>query len=57
MHEYHTRHKFIVCLFHSKLADFGVSAKNKYTMQKRDSFIGTPYWYVNGECFVMIKEA
>ncbi|XP_023221095.1 serine/threonine-protein kinase 10-like isoform X2 [Centruroides sculpturatus] len=27
-----------------KLADFGVSAKNKSTMQKRDSFIGTPYW-------------
>ncbi|RWS22020.1 hypothetical protein B4U80_09636, partial [Leptotrombidium deliense] len=27
-----------------KLADFGVSAKNKHTMQKRDSFIGTPYW-------------
>lgn len=29
-----------------KLADFGVSAKNKSTLQKRDSFIGTPYWYV-----------
>ena len=28
------------------VADFGVSAKNKHTMQKRDSFIGTPYWYV-----------
>lgn len=27
-----------------KIADFGVSAKNKFTMQKRDSFIGTPYW-------------
>ncbi|GFY62175.1 hypothetical protein TNIN_177161 [Trichonephila inaurata madagascariensis] len=27
-----------------KLADFGVSAKNKDTLQKRDSFIGTPYW-------------
>ncbi|XP_054167403.1 serine/threonine-protein kinase 10-like [Oppia nitens] len=27
-----------------KLADFGVSAKNKETLQKRDSFIGTPYW-------------
>lgn len=26
-----------------KLADFGVSAKNKYTLQKRDSFIGSPY--------------
>ncbi|KFZ57529.1 Serine/threonine-protein kinase 10, partial [Antrostomus carolinensis] len=27
-----------------KLADFGVSAKNVKTLQKRDSFIGTPYW-------------
>ncbi|XP_071447707.1 serine/threonine-protein kinase 10 isoform X2 [Hetaerina americana] len=27
-----------------KLADFGVSAKNKQTLQKRDTFIGTPYW-------------
>ncbi|KRX68729.1 STE20-like serine/threonine-protein kinase, partial [Trichinella sp. T9] len=27
-----------------KLADFGVSAKNKDAMQRRDSFIGTPYW-------------
>eukprot|EP00118_Oscarella_pearsei_P001604 m.7892 g.7892 ORF g.7892 m.7892 type:complete len:888 (+) comp19949_c0_seq1:181-2844(+) len=27
-----------------KLADFGVSAINKKTKQKRDSFIGTPYW-------------
>ncbi|KAM8974427.1 serine/threonine-protein kinase 10 isoform 2-T2 [Pelodytes ibericus] len=27
-----------------KLADFGVSAKNMKTMQRRDSFIGTPYW-------------
>lgn len=27
-----------------KLADFGVSAKNTHTLQKRDSFIGTPYW-------------
>jgi serine/threonine protein kinase len=25
-------------------ADFGVSAKNKKTMQKRTTFIGTPYW-------------
>eukprot|EP00126_Sphaerothecum_destruens_P005735 Sdes_comp19003_c0_seq1m9546 len=28
----------------AKLADFGVSAKNKSTLQKRDTFIGTPYW-------------
>lgn len=27
-----------------KLADFGVSARNARTMQRRDSFIGTPYW-------------
>uniref|UniRef100_A0A8C7Q3R5 non-specific serine/threonine protein kinase n=1 Tax=Oncorhynchus mykiss TaxID=8022 RepID=A0A8C7Q3R5_ONCMY len=27
-----------------KLADFGVSAKNTMTLQRRDSFIGTPYW-------------
>uniref|UniRef100_A0A4W3GIX4 STE20-like kinase a n=1 Tax=Callorhinchus milii TaxID=7868 RepID=A0A4W3GIX4_CALMI len=27
-----------------KLADFGVSAKNTRTVQRRDSFIGTPYW-------------
>ncbi len=27
-----------------KLADFGVSAKNRDMNQKRDTFIGTPYW-------------
>jgi STE20-like kinase len=27
-----------------KLADFGVSAKNKDENAKRDTFIGTPYW-------------
>ena len=27
-----------------KLCDFGVSAKNKEENQKRDTFIGTPYW-------------
>lgn len=27
-----------------KLADFGVSAKNTRTLQKRETFIGTPYW-------------
>ena len=27
-----------------KLADFGVSARLKDDNQKRDTFIGTPYW-------------
>ncbi|KAK3704747.1 hypothetical protein QZH41_009751, partial [Actinostola sp. cb2023] len=27
-----------------KIADFGVSAKNKKTLQRRTTFIGTPYW-------------
>jgi serine/threonine protein kinase len=27
-----------------KLADFGVSAKNTNQLQRRDTFIGTPYW-------------
>ncbi|KAF4527368.1 hypothetical protein B566_EDAN015908 [Ephemera danica] len=33
-------------LHHTKVIhpDFGVSAKNKYTLQKHDTFIGTPYW-------------
>ena len=25
-------------------ADFGVSAKNKHTLQKHTTFIGTPFW-------------
>uniref|UniRef100_A0A673MBJ9 non-specific serine/threonine protein kinase n=2 Tax=Sinocyclocheilus rhinocerous TaxID=307959 RepID=A0A673MBJ9_9TELE len=33
--------KFDQCFFS---ADFGVSAKNTKTLQRRDSFIGTPYW-------------
>lgn len=28
----------------SSTADFGVSAKNKNTYDKRGTFIGTPYW-------------
>uniref|UniRef100_A0A672MPI6 non-specific serine/threonine protein kinase n=1 Tax=Sinocyclocheilus grahami TaxID=75366 RepID=A0A672MPI6_SINGR len=44
-------HQYIVKLldafyYESKLwvTDFGVSAKNTKTLQRRDSFIGTPYW-------------
>jgi len=33
---------FVLCS-----ADFGVSAKNASARQRRDSFIGTPYWYVD----------
>ena len=29
-----------------KLADFGVSAKLRDRSEKRDTFIGTPYWLV-----------
>ena len=29
---------------HVKLADFGVSARNASPLQRRCSFIGTPYW-------------
>lgn len=32
-------------------ADFGVSAKNTKTLQRRDSFIGTPYWWGVGVFF------
>jgi len=32
------------CCYNFFAADFGVSAKNKYTLQKHDTFIGTPYW-------------
>lgn len=36
----------IFCFVCLSLADFGVSAKNTKTLQRRDSFIGTPYWWV-----------
>lgn len=32
------------CFVNLLPADFGVSAKNTKTLQRRDSFIGTPYW-------------
>ena len=35
---------FIIFQGGVKLADFGVSAKNKDENSKRDTFIGTPYW-------------
>lgn len=40
-------------IYHLFPADFGVSAKNTKTLQRRDSFIGTPYWwgiYLLGFC-------
>lgn len=38
---------FFFCVsFFILVADFGVSAKNNKTLQRRDSFIGTPYWWV-----------
>jgi len=33
------------------VADFGVSAKNVDEKQRRDSFIGTPYWY---RCYYVV---
>uniref|UniRef100_A0A672GKC6 non-specific serine/threonine protein kinase n=1 Tax=Salarias fasciatus TaxID=181472 RepID=A0A672GKC6_SALFA len=46
---YHDNKLWLCCMsFLSALfiytADFGVSAKNTKTLQRRDSFIGTPYW-------------
>ncbi|XP_023371000.1 serine/threonine-protein kinase 10 isoform X2 [Otolemur garnettii] len=38
-----------------RLADFGVSAKNLKTLQKRDSFIGTPYWSVEFRDFLKVS--
>ncbi|KAK6293644.1 hypothetical protein J4Q44_G00359700 [Coregonus suidteri] len=46
-----------------KLADFGVSAKNTMTLQRRDSFIGTPYCgffleelpFRNEKCHLLIE--
>lgn len=36
----------LMFFFGPLIADFGVSAKNTRTLQRRDSFIGTPYWLV-----------
>lgn len=40
------RHKHV---FFFSPADFGVSAKNTKTLQRRDSFIGTPYWWASDQ--------
>lgn len=36
-------------------ADFGVSAKNTKTLQRRDSFIGTPYWWASKKKIIGYK--
>lgn len=42
--QFETMVEFLFCNGHLLPADFGVSAKNTKTLQRRDSFIGTPYW-------------
>uniref|UniRef100_A0A8B9L9Z1 non-specific serine/threonine protein kinase n=1 Tax=Astyanax mexicanus TaxID=7994 RepID=A0A8B9L9Z1_ASTMX len=51
LHQHHMIHRdlkagniLLTMEGHIKLADFGVSAKNDNTLQRRATFIGTPYW-------------
>ncbi|XP_072177963.1 serine/threonine-protein kinase 10-like isoform X1 [Diadema setosum] len=51
LHEHHIIHRdlkagniLLTMAGDVKLGDFGVSAKNSTPQQRRDSFIGTPYW-------------